>query len=666
MNHILSKKSQGGVTLVEIVVAIAALGIIFATLGSTIIFGIRNSKFSGERDRATFIANEGIEAVRNIRDNDFSNLIDGTYGLSIVGNEWVLTGSQDVVDEFTRTVDISSIDASTKEVVTTVSWDQVSARPGSVSATTHLSYWQEEIQNVQTAELSPSDDNLLYLFGPTRNYGGFFVIGASSYINSILRFDLSSLPSNINIVSAQLNLTAYSNNFDTSAVSVHEILPGNIGWLEGNKSGQVGGVNESSWNFKDTGNAIPWTGSAGLSNSGIDYLATAEDSLSGPWVSNNTYHWSLSPGLVQKWADNLTDNHGVVLRNNISNFKFFYSKEYSGNPAHHPKLVVGYEEEVVGDWSNPAEESFLDISGNQNGMKIQTQGNYVYLVRSGGNPDFIIIDISNPAIPTVSGSLSLPGGPRNITVNGNYAYIASNRNNQELQIIDISVPSSPSVAGTLNLPGNSNANGIIYDNSKVYVVRSSGGSDELSIIDVNNPALPSEIGSVNLNSTAYEVYVSGNYAYVASAHNSQELQVVDITSPASPGVIATYGLSGNYNALSITGFDDTVLLGRVNGDVAVLDISSPSSPTLLGTYNDHNDDIRDISLGNSNNYAFLASDANSAEFQVIDISTLASPVLVGSYNISGDLNGITYHQGLDRVFAAGENNSKELEVLAPQ
>lgn len=463
----LIKNKSRGVTLVEIVVAIAVLGIIFATLGGTIIFGIRNSKFSGERDRATFIASEGIEAVRNIRDNDFANLIDGSYGLSIVGNEWVLTGSQDVIDEFTRTVDISSVNANIKEISSTVSWDQATARPGSVSVITRLANWMQEI-------------------------------------------------------------------------------------IE------------------------------------------------------------------------------------------------------------------IGDWSNPAEEASLNISGNGNGMKIQAQGNYVYMVRSYGNPDFLIIDVSNPATPIITGSLGLSGGPRNIAVNGNYAYIGNNSNTQELQIIDISVPSAPSVAGTLNLSGNANANGIFYSNSKAFVVRSSSGSNELSIVDVTNPVSPSEIGSVNLSSTTYEVYVSGNYVYIASAHNSRELQVVDATSPALPSVIATYNLSGNSNALSITGFDDIVLLGRNNGDVAVLDISSPSSPILLGTYNDHHDDIRDVSLGNSNNYAFLASDANSAEFQVIDISTLASPVLVGSYNISGDLNGIVYHENLDRVFAVGENNSKEMIVIAPQ
>lgn len=143
-------KLQAGVTIVEIVIATAVLGIIFASLSGTLVYGIRNSEFGGERERAIMLANEGLEAVRNIRDEDFTNLVDGTYGLTVSSNQWTFSGIQDISDGFTRETIINSIDVNTKEITTNVTWDQTSSRPGSVSVTTRLSNWGRVIADSKT------------------------------------------------------------------------------------------------------------------------------------------------------------------------------------------------------------------------------------------------------------------------------------------------------------------------------------------------------------------------------------------------------------------------------------------------------------------------------------------------------------------------------------
>ena len=43
--------------------------------------------FGRTRARAATLADEGLEAVRNIRDANFSNLTDGTFGLTTTGNQ---------------------------------------------------------------------------------------------------------------------------------------------------------------------------------------------------------------------------------------------------------------------------------------------------------------------------------------------------------------------------------------------------------------------------------------------------------------------------------------------------------------------------------------------------------------------------------------------------
>jgi len=320
---------------------------------------------------------------------------------------------------------------------------------------------------------------------------------------------------------------------------------------------------------------------------------------------------------------------------------------------------------VVSDWSNPSQETSVGIAGNQNGWKIQVQGDYAYVVRNNGNPDFVVFDISDPSNPSVTDSLNLPGAPRNIVVSGNYAYIASIRNAQELQVVDISSPSSVNLVGRYNAPGRANANGIFVEGTTVYLSRSASNDDEFFVIDVSTPASPSLIGSENLGSdTNYEVSVVGNYAYVVSADNAQELRVVDISSPSSPSLTGSYNFSGDQNALTIATFGATAVIGRSNGGLFIMDISSPNSPSEIGSF-DAQSSVQDISLGNSNAYAFLASNENSAEFQVVDISSPSTPSLVGSLNLSADLNGIAYHANKDTVFAVGDSNSEEFIVITP-
>ena len=452
--------------MVEAILATAVFGLFVTALSGIYLYGEESTALSGSRARAVLLAEEGLEAVRNIRDDDFSNLSDGTHGLAQSGNVWILSGSSDVTDIFTRAITISTVDANRKNVTSTVTWQQNAQRNGSVSLIERLTHWQEVVS-------------------------------------------------------------------------------------------------------------------------------------------------------------------------------------------------------VTGDWSSPTTTDSYDVSGGNNGWKVDTVGDYVYLVRVSGNPDFVIFDISDPDNPSLESSLNLSGGPEDVMVVGDYAYVASDSNSQELQIIDVSNPSSPSLEGSYNAPGNSNMWGVYVSGSYAYLSRDSSGGDEFYVVDVSTPSSPSLEDSINLGSDGNEVYVSGSHAYVASDSNSQELQVIDISTPSNVSLVGSLNLTGNDNAEAIDGTGTTLVIGRSSnsGYTHTIDISTPTSPSLLGTYFAL-DDVRDVTIGGD--YAFLATDRNDPEFQVIDISTPASPTLFGSLNISNDLNGITYSEDHDRAYAAGDDNSSELWTFAPQ
>ena|SRR3989344_3495125 len=130
-----------GFSLVEVILASSVFILITTALVGAIIYGQESTVLSGQRAQAVFLAEEGLEAVKNIRDDDFSNLIDGTYGLQVVGGRWNIAGSSDVIGNFTRQITISPINSDTKKITSTVTWQQNLQRSGSVSLDTYLTYW---------------------------------------------------------------------------------------------------------------------------------------------------------------------------------------------------------------------------------------------------------------------------------------------------------------------------------------------------------------------------------------------------------------------------------------------------------------------------------------------------------------------------------------------
>lgn len=134
-----------GFSLVEVLLAVSVFGLIATGLIGGLIYGEQSTALSGARMRAVMLADEGLEAVRNIRDENFSNLTDGTYGLAISANRWILSGASDTTDIFTRQIVISSIDTARKSVTATVSWQQNPQRSGSVTLTTNLTAWINQV-----------------------------------------------------------------------------------------------------------------------------------------------------------------------------------------------------------------------------------------------------------------------------------------------------------------------------------------------------------------------------------------------------------------------------------------------------------------------------------------------------------------------------------------
>jgi len=116
-----------------------------------------------------------------------------------------------------------------------------------------------------------------------------------------------------------------------------------------------------------------------------------------------------------------------------------------------------------------------------------------------------------------------------VVVAGNYAYVTVGTTG--IDIIDISNPASPTLVSQYDTSGF--AFDVFVDGNFAYVV--ADGSDGLQIIDISNKASPTRVGGYDTFGDARDVFVDGNYIYVADGEN----RLVILTSGSAPQITIT-------------------------------------------------------------------------------------------------------------------------------
>ncbi|MBU0667740.1 hypothetical protein KJ951_01910 [Patescibacteria group bacterium] len=147
---------QKGYSVVEVIVALGILVVVLTGVTSLFLSSIGGSAGVDEQLQAGSFMDQGFEAARAIRDNNFANLTIGTHGLIQSGGFWSFTGTSDTPGNFTRTTQISevrrneacaivesggTVDPDSRKVTVTISWNQNPDTPKSVSANQYLTNW---------------------------------------------------------------------------------------------------------------------------------------------------------------------------------------------------------------------------------------------------------------------------------------------------------------------------------------------------------------------------------------------------------------------------------------------------------------------------------------------------------------------------------------------
>lgn len=160
-------------------------------------------------------------------------------------------------------------------------------------------------------------DTFINSASPTTNYGTATSLEVSTGRSSLLKFDLSAIPSGAQIISAVLSLYCYSGyNYSYSG----EIAPLTAAWDE----------TQATWNVRLTG--VNWVTAGGdVDNTQKITFASTPTNTAALW-----HDWTVT-SIVRNWVNGALANNGLRISTSSQNVYQYYSSDAASN---RPKLVV--------------------------------------------------------------------------------------------------------------------------------------------------------------------------------------------------------------------------------------------------------------------------------------------------------------------------------------
>ncbi len=219
-----------------------------------------------------------------------------------------------------------------------------------------------------------------------------------------------------------------------------------------------------------------------------------------------------------------------------------------------------------------------------------------------------------PFVLTTLGTFVTAGSAEDVCLEGDYLYVADGSSG--VQVLDVTDPAAPTLAGAISTPGG--AAGLAAEGNRLYVADRGFG---LQVLDISDPTNPVLIGNYDTAGFAFDVAVSGDYAYVAN--NNQPVSVIDISDPAFPVLVTSIPMSNFAQGVAVEG--KMLFVADGYAGLAVIDIIDPSAPIELA-HVDTPGFARNVVV--SGNIAYVAD--LDAGLHVVDFTNRGTPVSVGS------------------------------------
>lgn len=237
------------------------------------------------------------------------------------------------------------------------------------------------------------------------------------------------------------------------------------------------------------------------------------------------------------------------------------------------------EIEIIDLTTKPySEAGYFNAPGNGNGNSIYASGNVGYMT---SGSIFYTFDLtSKSGSRSLLGSVNLDGTGVKTVVVGSYAYVALSSATTQMDIVDVTNPASPSVVAKANLGTGAgtdvfvNSTGTRAYISSVYTA----GKPEFSIVDTSvksgTLAATGKYTTDGMSPKAITV-VPGNKAMIVGTGGSQQYVVIDLTDETNPIHCTSHGRSGGltissgvHGVASVIEADGDTFSYIITGDVA--------------------------------------------------------------------------------------------------
>lgn len=492
-------------TLIEVLLAIVIFTISSIAVVSLSIDTLNRDVKTELGSEALRYAQEGIEATRAIRSEDYWDLTTGEHGLALTNDTWSFATAPEVIDEFyERTIYIEDVyrdasndiaetgtlDPNTKKVRSVIAWSARGILPRETELETYLSNWtgdswvQEtctewESGTFNTTETvttpAPPDDNCALMLQVITGPGNFF---------------------------SSANVGSHGNDVD---------VDGNYAYMGSGKSGE-GFV---TIDITDIANPEELE-EVDVGGKGLGVLKEGNYAYVGVEKSSKGF------AIVD-----VSDPEEPSLESTLNVGGYGNRMDKSGN-----YVYLGVESSTnsmkvinVSNPSSPTVTATLNLSTAVNVVKIS--GNYAYLGTDNSSSGLRVVDISNPASPTQVATLDLGGAVSGIDISGSYAYVGLLNTTNSLKVVNISNPLLPVVSTT-------------YDpETKVQDVKVDGDYVYLSLDQIDPGMAAIDITEAPTVSLAYtrdirgkgtSVETSGGYIFMTTDVSNMGLVILDVSS----------------------------------------------------------------------------------------------------------------------------------------
>lgn len=444
---------DSGQSLVEILIALTIFSLVMSATALLFFSGQNFLGASFQSRKAIEKAHDGVEALRFIRDENWTNLTNGLHGLTFTGSKWQLTSTPDWSEDFKRTVSISTDIDGLKHIDLTVQWHEPTEGTKSIELAQLLAPLEQGISGDWGSPciLSTAD-------GGTGSKGtDVFYSNGKAYVTS-------------SAASAGKEDLFIFDVTDTS----HPTLLGSLNIEQGLKSVTVSGnyayvIEDGSSDFfvvDVTNSAAPVKiAKINLNNAAGKYVmvrgnyvyATTAQSSANPEFFVIDVSTPGSPSVVASLEIGADVNEVNVLQ----------------NIAYLATSADGKELDLidVSDPLNPFEISngYYDAVGSADGRAVQAKNKQrIYLGRTDStNNNFLILDASDPSNITLRGSKDTGTDILSLISVETLSFLGTSDTNEEFQDYYIRDPTNPVKNATLNF--SNIATGADYHNNIVFM-----------------------------------------------------------------------------------------------------------------------------------------------------------------------------------------------------